>query len=269
MIRNVIIVLQLILVTNCIRYYVRPLKESAETNLSIKTDPNKVALVGFYPFKSQYIGSTGRTMHYAALLNYEHDFKFSLKNIGTPIEKIPEAGLNSSVSKKNANEFCSNYLQLVKASGIDEISKAVKIKVTGEGDQTKYECELKRRDVKYYIVGVFGPPFTTGGPLALAKGIPTFFLGAFSLFTIPWWTEGQTELTIFVYDEKLNLLKKWEDTSLYNMTVAWWNPDLGEGNLFGATEEENRKSVANRIRLYEPMLIEFEREFHSIINPNK
>ncbi|PJZ55799.1 Lp29 family lipoprotein [Leptospira barantonii] len=266
-----IIILQFTILLSCSRNFVRPAKVADLNSIINKIDPKKVALVGFYPFREVFTGREGNTSHYEAILNYQQDFKIHLKEFGTPIQNIKETGMNHGVSKTKVNEFCSNYMELVKRSGLPEISHVVKIKVNAEGSKTTYDCELKKRDVKYYVVGILGPPFYKTGKLNPIKAYPTLLLALPTLFTIPLWAESDTETTILVYDENLNLLKRWEDVSTYQITFAWWNPAReGEGNEFTQpTEAERNKREANKIELYQPMLTEFQQEFYTSITQTK
>nr|PJZ92911.1 hypothetical protein CH379_10650 [Leptospira ellisii] len=245
----------------CINYYVRDAAPVEKEKLPAKYNPKRVALVGFRPFATIFKGQTGNTLHYEAIVNYDLDYRKNLKDVGVPVESIPARGTDPSIPKERVEVFTKLYLDSVKWTGIPELKQVFETREIKKGDPTNLAYTLKKRDVDYYVVGIPGPPFLSGGDFYILKFLGTAHISLGTLFTIPWWMDNRVESTIYVFDSKLNLIKTWKRESVYNGTLAWWNKNTGEGTLQLMDIKNEKKE-----RFYLPDLADFSNEFIGFVS---
>ena len=167
----------------------------------------KIALVGFYPFytTSERSGDITTT---TARLDYDRSLK-DLSQLGKPVEEYPVTG-RVRISKDSMVEKLKPYLTRVRRSGIDEMEKLFDL---GSDEKTIY---FNKRDVDYYLVGVFGPPFGR---------CSENLLGLFSLMTlgvIPFSQSCQSETTVLIMDSDFNQVGQVTSQSESSSIGSWW-----------------------------------------------
>lgn len=248
--KRIILISSMLFFMNCTYHVIRePDKKIGNVPLSEKSKSAKIALIGFYPFKSYVSAQRGRTTTYTAVLNYANSTK-SLFAHGKKIEDFPASGIDTSVSEEKVKAFIGSYLENVKNSGLNEIAKVIDLKE--EGDKKK--IFLKKRDVDFYIIGIHGPPFETASAGGTITSVLTAFPFILTLGTFPLWRDRIVESTFLIYDKNLNLVKKKEFKNNYDLFIAWWG-DSDQGGL-GATAKPEFT-----VKLYQPDVIDFSNEF--------
>ncbi len=164
----------------------------------------KIALVGFYPVTVSY-RYEGRYFISTASLDYDHPMKDAFP-IGQPVEQIPTSSIDSTIPAARCYLFVSNYLELVKKTGITELNKVVDFDIPSDKEELdKTKCLVKKRDVDYYIVGINGPSFRNN-----RTGIRLLFnllLSVSTAFTFPIFEKCEAYSIFMIYDSKLNLIK--------------------------------------------------------------
>ncbi|BDA77871.1 hypothetical protein LPTSP3_g08010 [Leptospira kobayashii] len=240
--------LLLISLVSCNIHFIR--KPKPQSMLALPADKGlKVALIGFYPYQySSY--SSGRRTTTTAVLDYKNRIQASSK-IGKPAEFFPTSGIDTSVPPEKVKEFVMNYLNEVKRSGFDEITKVVEIQK--EGEESK--MYLKKRDVDYYVVGVHGPAFPKDFD---PRFLLTAHLFMLTLGTFPFWQVQEADSKFYIYDHGLNLINTRVFRNKYEVIAGWWGEK--EQGAF------NRNPEAGFMpRLYEPDVIDFSAEFPTLI----
>ena len=215
----------------------------------------KIALVGFFPYR--YSSSTsGRRRTTTAILDYNHPTG-SVMSIGTPIDLIPSTGLDPNVSADVTKEVAMNYLEKVKISGLQEISKMIDIKKIDE----KTTFALKKREVDYYLIAIHGPAFDESME-NLGRTLLTAHLCILTIGTVPCWRSIQTETKFFLYDNKLNLVDSMSYSNRYEHLGAWWGKeDQGSFDLQTSEIPDPLK-----IKVYKPQISEYEDHLKDILN---
>ena len=210
-----------------------------------KIDRKKIALVGFYHFKTT---RTGNMIH--AEIDYENSMKEQIR-IGVPVEQIPVTG-NAAIKEEDAGPFFNNYMKNVKRSGLPEMNKVL---ITKEKDK----LSMQKRNVDYYVVGAFDGPFGLAAPTG--KGDLYFILTVFpslaTLFTLPILGEEKVKAFIYVYDKDLKLVKEFTIEDKFSTRVAWWN--FNKKNLPEKMDEKARRRFLseNLIKKTEAELFHF------------
>ncbi|MCW7464415.1 hypothetical protein ND860_03190 [Leptospira levettii] len=219
-------------------------------------NPNlKIALVGFYPY--QYITSSyGRTRTTTATLDYNHP-TVSVMTIGKPIDLIPSNGIDSSVSPEASKDVAMTYLERVKISGLQEISKMIEIKKVDE----KTTFALKKRDVDYYLIAIHGPAFDESWP-NLGRGLLTVHLCMVTIGTIPCWRSLKSETKFLLYDNKLNLVESKSYSDRYEHLGAWW----GEEDQGSFNPETTGIPDPLKVKVYKPHILEYEDHLKELLN---
>ncbi|PKA14332.1 Lp29 family lipoprotein [Leptospira haakeii] len=226
---------------SCVKsFYKEP--KIIKDNSVLEIKKNRIALVGFLPFKE----TGGRSIRVASL-DYENSLKKYVK-IGTPIEQITENGIDLSVPAENVNRFVNLYIGEVKKTGLDEINKVLLIKESTKGKIGF----LRKRDVDFYVVAILGPPFARPSISGYALSLLTYFPFLLSLGTVPNWGIMENKSTFLIFDSKLELLKRKEYDSSYHYLISWFVP------------KEGNRTYDDDSRAMEPYLAdisEFEMEF--------
>ncbi len=136
-----------------------------------------------------------------------NDFKKKI-TFGRPILQIKEKGLSRDIPADNVKSFVLSYLEEVKLGGQKEILDLITIK-----DKS---LQFKERDVDYYVVGIIKPAFSG------ASSFPNYLLALGSLMLFPYFGTEITYSKFLVYDNNLNLIKKFEYTNEYVTAMSWW-----------------------------------------------
>lgn len=247
---------------NCNKHYIRQSKyPEIPKEIQQKIQNKKIALIGFYPFHAYQTGSytSGRTTYttMTAVLDYKNSTKPFIKQF-QPIDQIKESGLNTGVPENQVKEFVKFYLEKVKKSGLDELSKVVDAKKI---DDKTTKLSLKKRDIDYYVVGIHGPPFIKSS----TAGIGKFFLSVFFFMgtagTVPLWGDKTVTSEFHVFDKNLQFVKKYEYSNVYNVLTAWWG-NSDEGSLGTNDNDAARKFKPN---LYKPDTLDFAYEFSEFL----
>ncbi|MCW7504703.1 Lp29 family lipoprotein [Leptospira paudalimensis] len=223
---------------------------------SIELNPKlKIALVGFFPYQYSTITS-GRTRTTTATLDYNHP-TVSVMTIGKPIDMIPSSGIDSSVSPEASKDVAMTYLERVKISGLQEISKMIEIKKVDE----KTTFALKKRDVDYYLIAIHGPAFdeSMGN---VGRTLITAHLCILSIGTFPCWNSIQTETKFLLYDNKLKLVDNQTYSDRYEHFGAWW------GKEENGTFDLQKAGIPDplKVKVYKPHILEYEDHLKEILN---
>jgi hypothetical protein len=164
-----------------------------------------------------------------------------------PLEESNLVKPDKSISENNLRIFLKTYLEKTKHLGHREI-----LELLDFSDKNKFY--LKENDFDYWIIGFHSPRNYD----ISAEAILTFYPSIFTLGLFPFFDHDEIKSSFWIFDKKLNLLKKIEfenDYTLY-ITALWviWKSD-------------NNIIFNNNIPIdvYEPDLKEFQKEFVKII----
>ncbi|TGM05382.1 Lp29 family lipoprotein [Leptospira jelokensis] len=229
-------------------------REYTPKSTEFKSKP-KIALVGFFPYR--YSSTTsGRRTTTTAYLDYTHSTS-SVMSVGTPIDLIPSSGLDLNVSNDRTKEIAMNYLEKVKISGLQEISKMIEINKVD--DKTTFA--LKKRDVDYYLIAIHGPVFdeSMGN---LGRTLLTAHVCILTFGTIPCWRSIPTETKFLLYDNKLNLIDQKSYSDRYEHLGAWWGQE--EQGSFNMQTSEIPNPL--KIKVYKPHILEYEDHLKELLN---
>jgi len=185
----------------------------------------KVALVGFFTYlavctNTTYDGNVITHYYVAKIPDKRGDLKGEC-TIGTPIEDIPATGTRD-VSSALVDEFILRRRNNLHAKGfqreIDRIFVPRQEMISLVRDKGK--DELRVRDVDYYVVASFGPPFFP--PDYSYWKLGNILLTAFTLFTFPDFKSGETVSIFDIYDKDIHLVKTFKYEGQYKVISAWW-----------------------------------------------
>jgi len=245
MTRKLILSVAFVALSACTTHYVEGYQPESRSPISLNKT-KKIALLGAYSFTTKVTDSrrSGNTITttYEAGLKYDSAGK-KLFTIGTPVEEIPTQGIDGSIPQERIQAFIKNYLEMVKKSGIEEMEKVIEAK-----DKKLF---WKKRDVDYYVVAVFFPPFKES---ASNTGLLTILPFVFSAGFFPQTEDFKKSSTFFVYDRSLNLVKKISYDGQYRARTAWWARPID--GPFG--------SAPVPVRVYEQDVEKFEAEFAAL-----
>lgn len=217
-----ILLLLLIVVTNCNKHYIRNVESNKfSDNKIFKLKQSKIALVGFYPFKAK-ITVEGNKRVYQNDIDVNHSTADYL-GFGKNVSEYKTQGLDNSIPKKNIENFIKNF-KLIKGEIIkDELSEIFE-NLESENIDT---IQLRKRDVDYYIVGLH----LRGdlNPMSFKRALSTT-LSMGTLYLLPSWYTIETVSVFLVYDSKLNKI----DEQVYKNDVQvisslWGNDPEEEG----------------------------------------
>ena len=222
---------------NCSTYFFLP--EKAKISESRKTLKNtKIALIGFCAplnpsfrirmnmeknlqlffvkekstFDQEFInrhrnGLSNHSSAYIALC--PNDFKENLGLGSRPLSEYPSNGLEENISNEKIISFIQSYLDKTRMGGQTDILEMFEVKNTRK---------LKQRELDYYVVGVLQPATERANILSILN----YFLSFGTLFIVPYFVNDGVDSIFFVYDNKLNLLKKFEYNSEFlTMSSSW------------------------------------------------
>lgn len=214
----------LFLTISCLRVHYNETKIKEDFNLE-KLNLGKIGIVGFYPIDYTY-KRQGRLKTTTAILDYKTKEFQKLLTIGKPISEIPSTGIDSSIPEKKIREFIFEYLEKTpNNAGIKEIESLIEVSKI----DSKPSFKFKKRNLDYYIVGTYGPYFQKNDPIVVSilLAIPT-------LYTFPHFDKYTNEITISIYDSKLNKINSTVINSSTMYYYAWWvfKPDVPAGKLF-------------------------------------
>jgi len=208
----------------------------------------KVALVGFHPYStatvgneldgwidtpckseiSQIYGTDLKSEFFKGRRNVQAEFRaaypektqvISSLSFGEPISKYPAKGWNTDISEENIKNYMDFSYEFISAGALPDLCE-----VFDWDPQTK-KFKMKKRDVDFYIVGIFTPVFsrpTILGAITFAVSYPISFL---SLGIIPLTQQKITRSYFRVYDSELNLIKEVKaENSFWNLSAVWVFP---------------------------------------------
>ncbi len=198
----------------CYRYHV--VKEIKTDQKSIPNG-DRIALVGFYPFKYQTIFAGNHSFALVTDLDTKNPTSLFIQN-PKRLEEFPVKGIDPSVTSDHLKNFINEYRNYVGTYGDSELRKMIQ----WVGDPGSESYAFKKRDVDYYILAVHGPEndeqnYPNSFRLLLSVPFSVLTFG-----TIPVWGTRDVESIFYVYDKKLNLLGKKEFKNKYTVFSAWW-----------------------------------------------
>ena len=155
-------------------------------------------------------------VHYYPSLSYfsicANDFKERL-DFGKPLTQFKEKGIARDIPADKVKSFIVSYLEEVKLGGQKEVLDLVAI--------NDKNINLKERDVDYYVIGIFKPVYRARRTFTLESTI-NYLLTVGSLMLVPWFGLEAAPSIFLVYDNKLNLVKKFEYQNKYTNAWSWW-----------------------------------------------
>ncbi|PNV71528.1 hypothetical protein BES34_021370 [Leptospira inadai serovar Lyme] len=208
----------------------------------------KVALVGFHPYStatvgnkldgwintpckiaiSEKYGTNLKSKFFKGRRNVTSDERaayplrdqlISPLSWGEPINKFPSSGIQSDIEEENIRRFLEFSYSLLGAGALPDLCEILEL------DSGAKTFQLKKRDVDYYVVGIFTPVFsepTILGAVTFAISFPLSFL---SIGIIPMAMEKRTESFFRIYDPKLNLIKEIKTSnSFWTLDAIWAMP---------------------------------------------
>ena len=270
-------------INNCRHYFVR---DAAKYNLTQEEEnilkSKKIGVVGFHPFSSGYSEEVEPRLNYlsndyvkvfqfvydkkdteeipfdpnhfvTASGRQRIDFRLSSKNTAkeylelTDLPKLATSPKpNTTIPKENLKNFLRVYLEEVKHLNTKEIMGLLDFSLRGQ-------VYLKNYDFDFWIIGFHAPKsYAYNG-----KAVLTFYPSFFSLGLIPFWSEDTVKSSFWIFDKKLNLIKKVEFENVYDYIVANW--------IFWHREDVFLIQQDLPQNLYEPDLKEFQKELVKIM----
>jgi hypothetical protein len=243
-----------ILLNACYRYHV---VRDYKAELKPLGNKDRIALVGFYPYRYQTIYAGSHAVVVITDLDYKNPTSGYFSEVKR-IEEFPVKGIDPSVPSETLKQLVDNYRSLVGFYGDLELRKL--IQWTGEPGVESYA--FKKRDVDYYILATHGPENDEqnyGNSFRFLISIPFSIL---TFGTIPVWGTRDVESHFFIYDKRMNLVAKKEYKNKYTVFGAWWGRKE-EGMLFRELPDTFRAS------LYKPDVESFVDFFPSTLPPTK
>ncbi|EPG74078.1 hypothetical protein LEP1GSC058_4148 [Leptospira fainei serovar Hurstbridge str. BUT 6] len=208
----------------------------------------KVALVGFHPYStatvgnkldgwidtpcksqiSQKYGTDLKSAFFKGRRNVPSDHRaaYPLRNQlvhplswGEPIGKFPTSGVESGIEEENISRFMEFSYSLLGAGALPDLCEVL------EWDSGSKTFQLKKRNVDYYVVGIFTPVFSEPTVLGAITFAITFPLSFLTVGILPMAMEKRTESYFRVYDPKLNLVKEIKaSNSFWRLDAIWAMP---------------------------------------------
>ncbi len=253
--RLIHIILLILTLNNCRHYFVR---DAAKYNLTQEEEnilkSKKIGVVGFHPFYNESDECCDNRQILSSNLVKALQFIYEKKNdtdqipfnsnhfvtgIGKqrrdqrlsverttryyfkswrPLEESNLVKPDKSISENNLRIFLKTYLEKTKHLGHREI-----LELLDFSDKNKFY--LKENDFDYWIIGFHSPRNYD----ISAEAILTFYPSIFTLGLFPFFDHDEIKSSFWIFDKKLNLLKKIEfenDYTLY-ITALWviWKSD--------------------------------------------
>ncbi len=215
-------------------FYKEPTRKLSDTVIKPKLDKNKIALVGFYDFHTEY-KRYGRLERYPINLSYLAPFREHFEKIGTPLEELKAGGKSTPPAK--AQEFVDDFLRFTGPTGQREMENLFVF-------ENEKVTALKITGIEHYIVGTFAPQISInkrnhymGGIGQVLSTLANFV----SLGIIPIWQDYYTDNRIQVYDKNFNLVFDKNITKNTHFIATWWlsSNDVDEK---GSNEGRNDRS---------------------------
>jgi len=160
-------------------------------------------------------------------------------------DKSKIAKPNKSISDANLRFFLKVYLDQARHLGHSEVLEILDF-------SEKNKIYLKENNFDYWIIG-FHAPEITGYSL---NAILTFPLSIYSAGILPYWSDELVKSSFWIFDKKLNLLKKIEFKNEYNFIAASWIVWKDEDSFIV-------KGIP--IEVFEPDLKEFSKDLVNIL----
>lgn len=185
------------------------------------------------------------------------DWKQKIK-IGNDVKQILFTELDLQIERSKINNFVETYLSEVKRSGQTELSAMIKF-INGKP-------LVPKRDIDYYIIGVFSPPIRKSTNLGLFARFTTLLISVPTLYTVPYLDRDYTDSKFYIYDNKLNFIRAFDYRNEYWNISAWWLNQLSPSINLSDSNLEKREFPYYPPFFHEPELIKFEndvREFFS------
>ncbi|UOG42315.1 Lp29 family lipoprotein [Leptospira noguchii] len=178
----------------------------------------KIVYLGFRNYATRVTERVGRTTTYTADLVYTKRTIPKLTN-GFFVDELKSNDFRKDLSSEQIGLFISEYLNVVKSSGAQELSYLIDAeKVDG-----KSVFKLKNIPVDYYVVGVHGPPFAQDENIGITfvEGFSRIF-SILTLGLIPIYSSKVAITEVKVYDKNLKLINKIEYNNSYSSIAAVW-----------------------------------------------
>ena len=276
------IILLILTFSNCRHYFVR---DAAKYNLTQEEESilksKKIGVVGFHPFcgfkndRCGYFYSENNNFHNIALqFIYENDpdqinfhpFFFvtgsgksrqehwlSSSNTAKEFFKFenqsdltPAAHHDKSISREKLRSFLKTYLDEARHLGQKEIYDLLEF--------SENSFYLKNNNFDYWIIGFHAPQQRRKKDYLKAFSLFPFL---FSFGIIPYWNEEIVKSSFWIFDKRLNLLKKIEYENEINYIAASW--------FLWRFDDEFFIDNSTPAYAYEPDLKEFQKELVKIM----
>ena len=155
---------------------------------------------------------------------------------------------DKTISENNLRIFLKTYLDRVQHLGYKEVMDIIDF-------SDKNKIYLKKNDFDFWFIG-FHSPTTSDSPIKPLLSIVPFI---FTLGIFPLLGTEEIRSDIWIFDKKLNLIKKMEFKNSYDYFAAIWAFWQDESNS-GIIRNGN-----NPTYIYEPDLKEFSKELAKIV----
>lgn len=165
-----------------------------------------------------------------------------------------EAKPDKTIPEENLRFFLKTYLDYTQHLGFPDIMEILDF-------SDKNKIYFKKNDFDYWVIGLHDIKHDSGFNLS-------HILFFYTLGILPILEKKTEESIIFIFDKKLNLIKKMELTNDYKVLAAsWviWQDPTGH-NFY---TEADFYSVNERINVNKPILKQFSKEFIHIIKEKK
>ncbi|MBP7282305.1 MAG: hypothetical protein KBA66_12060 [Leptospiraceae bacterium] len=283
--RIIPIILLVLSLAECRHYFVR---DAAKYNLTQEEEnllkSKKIGVIGFHPsYRSRYSDCCQMSKNIVRVLQFIYLTTDSeslplkpnafMKGIGKYriFHKLSERNTfnellkfrnveenkhkpNKGISEENLRFFLKTYLDETNHLGYEEILNSLDL-----SDPQK--IYLKDNSIDFWIIGYHSPPWMniTNEPITLLTLFP--FIG--SIGTFPLFGNEWINSNIWIFDKKLNLIKKLEFKNEYTFFVAswvFWQDETTSGIIRNGNDPTY---------IYEPDLKEFSKELAKIVRDAK
>lgn len=285
--RLIQVILLIITLNNCRHYFVR---DAAKYNLTQEEEnilkSKKIGIVGFHPFyMSKFNGCCGEQSpsllskdllralqfiyekndsepipsdpdYFVTTIMMRDKIEQSLSDadtskiyfsFGQKMEKSKTTKPDTSISEKNLRQFLKTYLDETKHLGYKDI-----IELLDFSDKNK--VFLQKNDFDYWVIGFHSPRDYEPN----IKALLTYFTFTCSFGLIPLWSEDKVKSSFWIFDKKINLIKKIEMENKYDYIAASW--------LYWKWKNEWKEMQSDPpVKVYEPDLKEFQKELVKIM----
>lgn len=205
--------LALFLTVQCTNYVVRSPEQAPDANdtdgITELFAGKKIALVGFYPFRSfpdqnsgQWVGELVYTPALQKILGF-----------GVPVGSLKTRGTDRRVTQANIHFFIRTYLEQTGKSGIEEMEKLFI-------PLPRNRYKFRRFDADYFVMGIHTPFVETP-----QRSVWSALSGPGSCLTlglVPAYGKYRSRTSVFVFDRRLNLVMSKEYSYPYRTVSSWY-----------------------------------------------